>query len=57
VFDHREEMLGVDGLREIMEKAARRPFAEMKQAILDDVETWRHGPPTDDVSLVLIELC
>ncbi len=56
VFDHRGEMLGVDGLHEILRKAARKPFAEMKQAVLDDVDAWRHGPPTDDVSLVLVEV-
>ena len=28
----------------------------MKQAILDGVAEWRHGPLTDDMSLVLVEL-
>jgi hypothetical protein len=32
------------------------PFAEMKQGILDRVAAWREGPPSDDVSLVLIEV-
>jgi len=28
----------------------------MKQLILDGVAAWRHGPLTDDMSLVLLEL-
>ena len=28
----------------------------LKQAILDGVAEWRHGPLTDDMSLVLVEL-
>ncbi len=56
VFDQGGEMLGVPGLEEIVTRHARRPLDEMKQAILDDVAAWRHGPPADDVSLVLLEL-
>jgi hypothetical protein len=29
---------------------------EMKQAILDGVAAWREGPPTDDVSLMLLHV-
>jgi hypothetical protein len=29
----------------------------MKQFILDEVTRWRHGPLTDDISLVLLESC
>jgi len=57
VFDHRGEILGVEGLQEIVRGAARKPMAEMKQAILDQVAAWRDGPITDDMSLVLVELC
>ena len=32
------------------------PFQEMKQGILDRVAEWREGPPTDDVSLVLVDV-
>jgi hypothetical protein len=28
----------------------------MRQAILDGVTAWRHGPLADDVSLVIVEL-
>jgi len=56
VFDQRGEMLGVPGLQEIMSRHARKPLGGMKQAILDDVAAWRHGPHTDDISLVLLEV-
>jgi PAS domain S-box-containing protein len=55
VFDYRGEILGVEGLQEIVRKAARKPMAEMKQAILDQIAVWRDGPVTDDMSLVLVE--
>ena len=56
VFDHRGEILGVEGLQEIVRGAAHKPMAEMKQTILDQVAAWRDGPITDDMSLVLVEL-
>jgi sigma-B regulation protein RsbU (phosphoserine phosphatase) len=56
VFNDRDEMLGVEGLEEIVRKAAQKPLPEMKLAILDGVAEWRHGPLTDDMSLVLVEL-
>lgn len=56
VFDERGEMLGVPGLRGILTRHVGKPLSEMKQAILDDVAAWRHGPSADDVSLVLLEV-
>lgn len=56
VFNEREEMLEVGGLQAIVEAAARKPLPEMKQEILDRVAAWRHGPPADDMSLVLLEV-
>jgi sigma-B regulation protein RsbU (phosphoserine phosphatase) len=56
VFDQRGEMLGVDGLVEIARQAVHLPIPEMKQRILDQVEAYRHGPVTDDMSLVLVEV-
>jgi PAS domain S-box-containing protein len=56
VFDDRDEMLGVGGLEELVRNSAHKPLPEMKQAILDGVAAWRHGPLTDDMSLVLVEL-
>ena len=56
VWDHREELLGVQGLQEIVRETAQLPLGEMKQGILDGVAAWRHGSHTDDMSLVLLEV-
>jgi len=56
VFYDRDEMLGVEGLEELVRESAQKTLPEMKQAILDGVTKWRHGPLTDDMSLVLVEL-
>lgn len=56
IFDSRGEMLGVEGLREIVHQTSALPAEEMKQGILDGVSAWRNGPPTDDVSLVLVHV-
>jgi sigma-B regulation protein RsbU (phosphoserine phosphatase) len=56
VFDVRGEMLGVPGVQKFVGETSLLPFAEMKQGILDRVAAWREGPPSDDVSLVLVEV-
>jgi PAS domain S-box-containing protein len=56
VFDARGEMLGVPGIQKFVRETSLLPFAEMKQGILDRVAAWREGPPSDDVSLVLVEV-
>ncbi len=56
VFDASGEMLGTEGVQKFVRETALLPFGEMKQAILDRVEAWRDGPPTDDTSLVLLEV-
>lgn len=56
VFNSRRQMLGVSGVREIVRQASSLPAAEMKQAILEGVAAWREGPPTDDVSLMLVHV-
>jgi sigma-B regulation protein RsbU (phosphoserine phosphatase) len=56
VFNERGEMLGVEGLAELVRLSAKRTLQEMKQAILDGVAAWRDGPPTDDMSLVIVEV-
>ncbi len=55
VFNHHEEMLGVDGLSQLVLDSAELPLPEMRQAILDGVAAWSHGPLVDDVSLVIVE--
>jgi sigma-B regulation protein RsbU (phosphoserine phosphatase) len=56
VFNDKGAMLGVEGLQDVVQAAARRPLAEMKQIILEEIERWRHGPPSDDMSLLLAEI-
>jgi len=55
-FDSRREMLGVEGLQEIVGDVSGLPLGDMKQQILDRVAAWREGPAADDVSLVVLEL-
>jgi PAS domain S-box-containing protein len=55
VWNNRGEELGITGFEEIVRRAARGPFQEMKQAILSEVEKFRHGPSADDISLVVFE--
>jgi sigma-B regulation protein RsbU (phosphoserine phosphatase) len=56
VFDSRGQMLGVEGVQKFVRETSLLPFHEMKQGILDRVAEWREGPPTDDVSLVLVDV-
>ena len=56
VFNDREEMLGIEGLATLVCESAKRPLPQMKQAILDGVAAWSHGPLADDVSLVIVEV-
>jgi sigma-B regulation protein RsbU (phosphoserine phosphatase) len=56
VFNHLDDMLGVEGLERLVRQSAKRPLPEMRQAILDGVTAWRHGPLVDDVSLVIVEV-
>jgi len=57
VVDSRGEMLKAEGLENFVRDTALLPFGEMKRGILDRVAAWRDGPPVDDVSLVLVEVC
>lgn len=56
VFNCLDEMLGVEGLEDLVLQSAKLPLADMQKAILDGVAAWRHGPLADDVSLVLVEV-
>jgi PAS domain S-box-containing protein len=55
-FAAHNEMLGVEGMAEIVRDTALWPLAEMKQEIIERVREWRDGPPADDMSLVLAEV-
>jgi phosphoserine phosphatase RsbU/P len=56
VFNPGDEMLGVEGLENLVRQSAKRAIPEMRQAILDGVAAWRQGPLADDLSLVIVEL-
>lgn len=55
-FDAQREMLGVEGLSNIVRDTAKFPLAQMKQEIVDRVAAWRSGPAADDMSLVVVEI-
>jgi sigma-B regulation protein RsbU (phosphoserine phosphatase) len=55
-FNSRGQMLGVEGVQEIVRRTSSLPPNQMKQGILDSVAEWREGPPTDDVSLMLVHV-
>lgn len=55
-FDSERKMLGVEGLAQIATEACNLPLPAMKQQILDRVASWRSGPATDDMSLILLEV-
>jgi sigma-B regulation protein RsbU (phosphoserine phosphatase) len=56
VFDSRGEMLGTEGVQKIVRETSLLPFGDMQQALLNRVAAWRDGAPTDDMSLVLLEV-
>ena len=56
VFNREEDMLGVEGFSQLVLDSAKHKLPEMRQAILDGVAAWSHGPLTDDVSLVIVEI-
>jgi len=56
VFNSKGEMLGIEGVQEIVRQTSSLPPHEMKQGILDGVAAWREGSPTDDVSLMLVHV-
>jgi phosphoserine phosphatase RsbU/P len=56
VFDTNGDMLGTEGVQKIVRETALLPFGDMQQAMLNRVAAWRDGAPTDDMSLVLVEV-
>ena len=55
-FNTKDDMLGVEGLADIVRETARLPLPEMTQEIVNRVAAFRHGPPADDMSLVVVEI-
>jgi len=44
-------------VREFVRQTSLLPFSDVQQGLLDRIAAWRSGPPSDDVSLVLAEVC
>jgi protein phosphatase len=55
-FNTRDDMLGVEGLAEIVRETSKLPLQVMTQEIVNRVAAFRHGPPADDMSLVAVEI-
>ena len=55
-FNGQDDMLGVEGLAEIVRETALLPLNEMTQEIVNRVAAFRKGPPADDMSLVVVEI-
>ena len=55
-FNTRDDMLGVEGLAEIVRETSKLPLSAMTQEIVNRVATFRDGPPADDMSLVAVEI-
>jgi PAS domain S-box-containing protein len=56
VFNSHGDILGIDGVENIVRETSLLPFREMRAGILNRVAAWRYGPVTDDMSLVLVEV-
>ncbi|MFZ3214563.1 MAG: SpoIIE family protein phosphatase [Candidatus Acidiferrales bacterium] len=55
-FNAQDEMLGVEGLSEIVRETALLPLPAMTEEIVKRVAAFRSGPPADDMSLVVVEI-
>jgi PAS domain S-box-containing protein len=55
-FNTRDDMLGVEGLAEIVRETSKLPLSAMTEEIVNRVAAFRHGPPADDMSLVAVEI-
>jgi sigma-B regulation protein RsbU (phosphoserine phosphatase) len=56
VWNASGEMLGVDGLEKIVARSVAYPVDQVVEYVLGEVNAFRHGPATDDVSLVVLEV-
>jgi phosphoserine phosphatase RsbU/P len=55
-FNEKDDMLGVEGLAEIVRETAMLPLPEMTREIVNRVAAFRGGPAADDMSLVVVEI-
>src|ERR1700674_467070 len=56
VFNYLDDMLGAEGLEDLVLQSATLTLADMQKTILEGVAAWRNGPLADDVSLVIVEV-
>ena len=50
------QQLGISGLSRIGSDAMKLDLFDMADSILEQVESYRHGPVTDDITLIVAEL-
>jgi serine phosphatase RsbU (regulator of sigma subunit) len=55
VWNRKGEILGVEGLENIVRRTAALPLAFMRQAIIEGTNAYSAGPVHDDITLVLAE--
>ena len=55
VWNRNDEILGIEGLEKIVRKAATASLRDMREAIIDGVNSYSAGPLHDDVTLILAE--
>ena len=56
VWNRNDEILGVAGLEKIVRKAATASLPDMRQAIIEGVNSFSAGPLRDDITLILAEV-
>ena len=56
VWNENDEILGVEGLEKILRKAATASLHDMRDAIIEGVNSYSVGPLHDDVTLILADI-
>jgi len=56
VWNRDDEILGVEGLEKVVRSASVLPLPQMRQAIIDGINSYSAEPLHDDVTLILAEM-
>ena len=56
VWNGNDDILGVEGLEKIVGKAATASLHDMREAIIEGVNSYSAGPLRDDITLILAEI-
>jgi len=56
VWNGNDEILGVEGLEKIVREAATASLHDMREAIIEGVNSYSAGPLRDDITLILAEI-